>query len=73
VSWPRVQAAKLVGGACSGQTTTVEFNQTAQEALVGDRGCACTRNRGMARWITKTMCASGWVKSGACDLASPAR
>jgi hypothetical protein len=34
--WQRAQAAELVGGICSGQTTVVGFNQGARGAPLGD-------------------------------------
>jgi hypothetical protein len=34
--WPRAQAAEVVGGSCSGQTTAVGFNQSARGAPRGD-------------------------------------
>jgi hypothetical protein len=36
--------AEVVGGSCSGQTTTVGFNQSARGAPLGDVEAMCTRN-----------------------------
>jgi hypothetical protein len=42
--WPRAQAAEVVGGTCSGQTTAVGFNQGARGAPLGDVEAMSARN-----------------------------
>jgi hypothetical protein len=70
--WPRAQAAEVVGGSCSGQTTTVGFNQSARGAPRGDVEAMRTRNRKMVRWFTRSTCSGGVTNSGERERTVPA-
>jgi hypothetical protein len=69
--WPRAQAAKVVGGTCSGQTTAVGFNQGARGAPLGDVEAMRARNREMVQWITRSTCSGRVTNSGERDLTIP--
>jgi hypothetical protein len=62
---------KVVGGTCSGQTTTVGFNQGARGAPLGDVEAMRARNREMVQWITRSTCSGGVTNSGERDLTVP--
>jgi hypothetical protein len=70
--WPRAQAAEVVGGSCSRQTTTVGFNQSAQGAPRGDVEAMHARNRKMVRWFTWSTCSGGVTNSGERERTVPA-
>jgi hypothetical protein len=60
--WPRAQAAEVVGGTRSGQTTAVGFNQSARGAPLGDeRLCA----QGIEKWCSglPDPCAPAWLQT----------
>jgi hypothetical protein len=69
--WPRAQAAEVVGGTYSGQTTAVGFNQGAQGAPLGDVEAMRARNREMVQWVTRSMCSGGVTNSGEHDRTVP--
>jgi hypothetical protein len=69
--WPRAQAAEVVGGTCSGQTTAVGFNQSARGALLGDVEAMRARNREMVQWFTRSTCSGGFTNSGERDCTVP--
>jgi hypothetical protein len=69
--WPQAQAAEVVGGTYSGQTTAVGFNQGARGAPLGDVEAMRARNREMFQWITRSTCSSGVTNSGERDLTVP--
>jgi hypothetical protein len=69
--WPRAQAAEVVGGACSGQTTVVGFNQCARGAPLGDVEAMRARNQEMVQWITRSTCSRGFTNSGERDCTVP--
>jgi hypothetical protein len=65
--WPRAQAAEVVDGSCSGQTTVVGFNQGARGAPRGDVEAMRARNREMVQWFTRSTCSGGFTNSGERD------
>jgi hypothetical protein len=69
--WPRAQAAEVVGGTCSSQTTAVGFNQGARGAPLGDVEAMRARNREMVQWITRSTCSGGVTNFGEHDLTVP--
>jgi hypothetical protein len=69
--WPRAQAAEVVGGSCSSQTTVVGFNQSARGAPRGDVEAMHARNREIVQWITRSTCSGGFTNSGERDLTAP--
>jgi hypothetical protein len=69
--WSRAQATEVVNGSCSGQTTAVEFNQSARGAPRGDVEAMRARNREMVQWITRSTCSGGFTNSGERDCTIP--
>jgi hypothetical protein len=69
--WPRAKAAEVSGGSCSGQTTVVGLNQSAQGAPRGDVKAMRARNRKMVQWFTRFMCSGGFTNSGERDCTVP--
>jgi hypothetical protein len=69
--WPRAQAAEVVGGTCSSQTTTVGFNQSVRGAPLGDVEAMRARNREMVQWFTRSTCSGRFTNSGERDCTVP--
>jgi hypothetical protein len=67
-----VQAVGLIGDACSGLLTTVEFNQIARGASLVVKGVVGARNRRVAHRATRSTCDGGRMKSDDIKLAPPA-
>jgi hypothetical protein len=61
--WPRAQAAEVVGGTCSGQTTAVGFNESVRGAPLGDVEAMHARNREMVQCFTRSTCSGGFTNS----------
>jgi hypothetical protein len=70
---PRAQAGELVGGECSGLTTTIPVNPRAQGASRDVKQLTRARNRRMAYRGARSTLAGGRAKSGDRELASPVR
>jgi hypothetical protein len=70
---PRAQAGELVGGECSGLTTAIPVNPRARGASRDVKQSTRARNRRMTYRGARSTFASGRVKSGDRELASPAR
>jgi hypothetical protein len=66
-----VQAVGLVGDACSGLPTAVEFNQTAQGASLEVSGAIGARNQRVAHRAARSTCDSGRRKFGDVNPAPP--
>jgi hypothetical protein len=69
--WPRAQAAEVVGGSCSDQTTAIGFNESARGAPQGDVEAMCARNLEMVQWITRSTCSGGFTNSSERDCTIP--
>jgi hypothetical protein len=69
--WPRTQAAEVIGGSCSGQTTVVGFNQSARGAPLGDVEAMCTRNWEMVQRVTRSTSFGGVTNSGERNCTIP--
>jgi hypothetical protein len=69
--WPRAQAAEVVGGTYSSQTTAVGFNQGVRGAPLGDVEAMRARNREMVQWVTRSTCSGGVTNSGERDHTVP--
>jgi hypothetical protein len=70
---PRAQAGELVGAECSGLTTAIQVNPRAWGASRDVKQSTRARNRRMTYSGARSTLASGRVKSGDRELASPAR
>jgi uncharacterized membrane protein (UPF0136 family) len=73
VGWPRAQAVRLVGGACSGLLTVVESNQSARGASWEVNDAVGARNLRMANQVIRFTRGGGRSKFGEVALASPVR
>jgi hypothetical protein len=62
----------LIGDACSGLLTAVEFNQIARGASLEVNGDVCARNRKVAHRVARSTCDGGQTKSGDVNPAPPA-
>jgi hypothetical protein len=67
-----VQVVGLVGDACSGLLTAVEFNQIARGASLVVKGVVGARNRRVAHRAARSTCDDGRMKSGDVNLEPPA-
>jgi hypothetical protein len=70
---PRAQAGELVGGECSGLTTSIPVNPRARGASRDVKQSTRARNQRMAYCGAWSTLAGGRAKSGDRELASPAR
>jgi hypothetical protein len=68
---PRAQAGELVGGKCSGLTTTLPVNPMARGASRGDVEAMRAVNRKMVQRLTRPTCAGGVPNSDEHDCAFP--
>jgi hypothetical protein len=73
VGWPRVQAVRLAGGACSGLLTAVELNRSDRGASWEVSDDVGARNWRMAHRVTRSTRGGGRPKSGEVALTSPVR
>jgi hypothetical protein len=71
VGWPRAQAVRLAGGACSGLLTAVESNQSARGASWEVSDVVGARNWRIAHRVTRSMRGCSRPESGDVALASP--
>jgi hypothetical protein len=70
---PRAQAGELIGGESSGLTTAIPINPRARGASRDVKQSTRARNQGMTHRGARSTIASGRVKSGDRELASPVR
>jgi hypothetical protein len=69
--WPQAQAAEVIDGTFSSQTTAVGFNQSARGAPLGDVEAMRARNREMVQWFTRSTCSREVTNSGERERTVP--